>query len=220
MKTSFKQPDVIVRRKKQEPKAADPFDRKPPAADPFGRKPPAPPVPASTGLREKEQPAPAPAGRKLPDEYYDKEAMSLSDGGAAAPEKPRELYYPPRREYKPVDGIDPCALFMSYHLGITPDNQFRPQNIHDLARRFRSSPDRINEALKAYELDAETVMCTDFDLAMAQIDIRVAPEGVSKLELGRQLYEDFRAAPRFKRDWHEELRRDAADNQRIFNKLK
>lgn len=197
MMKSYKQPDVILRRKKQEPKAADPFDR-----------------------REPQPAAPAPSGRKLPDEYYDKEAMSLSDGRSAAPAKPRELYYPPRREYKLIDGIDPCQLFMAYHLGITADNQFRPQNIHDLARRFRSSPDRINEALKAYELDAETVMSTDFDLAMAQIDIRVAPEGVSKSELGRQLYEDFRAAPRFKRDWHEELRRDAEENQRIFNKLK
>ena len=134
--------------------------------------------------------------------------------------KPRMTWHPPKKEYKVVDGIDPVELFMAYHLGVTKDDKYRPQNIHDLARRFRTTPSRINKALRAYEIDAETVMCTDFDMPMAQIDIRVAPEGISKIELAKQLYLEFREAPRFVRDWGKEIEEDAKENEKIYNKLK
>ena len=139
---------------------------------------------------------------------------------AASLVKPPTLPPAPRRDYKLLFGIDPIVLFAAYHLGVTEKNEYRPQNIHDLARRFRISPAQINEALTAYDLDAQTVMNTDFDIGMAQIDIKVAPQGISKMELARQLYEDFRSSPRVNRNWRDEIEKDAEENKRIFEKLK
>ncbi len=156
---------------------------------------------------------------RLEPSEYDKQAAK--DRAAREKQAQRPVgKLPPRREYKLIEGIDPVELFMAYHLGITADNGYQPQNIHDLARRFHTEPGRINEALKAYEIDSDTVLNTDFDMAMAQYDIRVAPEGVSKRELGRQLYEDFRSSPRIVRDWAAELKNDAEENKKIFEKLK
>ncbi len=160
-----------------------------------------------------------PAGEENP--YLDREAMRDRppvDPKAAA-ERPKGVV-PPRRNYALVDGIDPATLFTAYHLGVTEDNRYQLQNLHEVARRFRTSPARINEALRAYEIDSETVMNTDFDMAMAQIDIRVAPPGVSRKALALQLYEDFRSSPRIVRDWAAELHNDAEENRRIFEKLK
>jgi hypothetical protein len=178
-------------------------------------KPKPPPAPAPTPTPGKAIPESA----RLEPSAYDLDVAARRTAARPAPERPRGVV-PPRRTYQLVDGIDPVELFMAYHLGITADDGYRAQNIHDLGRRFRTSPDRINQALKAYEIDAETVLNTDFDMAMAQLDIRVAPAGISKRELGRQLYEEFRSSPRMARDWAEELRRDAEENRRIFEKLK
>lgn len=119
-----------------------------------------------------------------------------------------------------VHGIDPFTLFCGYHLGITKDDVYRPQNINDVSRQFNVKPAQVNEALKAYGLDAESVMNTDFDMSMAQLDIKVAPPGVSKIELAKNLYEEFRDAPKIIRDWLDEIEKDAAENDKIFQKLK
>jgi hypothetical protein len=152
--------------------------------------------------------------------YLDVEAMRDRPAPSEKPAERPKGVVPPRRTYALIDNIEPVALFMAYHLGVTDDDRYQPQNLHEVARRFRTSPGRINEALSAYEIDADTVMNTDFDMAMAQFDIRVAPEGVSRKMLGRQLYEEFRDSPRVPRDWAAELRADAEANRRIFDKLK
>ena len=123
-------------------------------------------------------------------------------------------------EYKIIDGIQPDELFAAYHLGVTVTNGYKPQNIHDISRRFGTSPAQINDALIEYEMDAETVMNTDFDMALAQLDIKVAPKGISKIELAKNLYDEFRDAPRIVRDWASEIMSDAEENRRIFEKLK
>lgn len=125
-----------------------------------------------------------------------------------------------RKNFKIIHNLDPVVLFAAYHLGVTEQDTYRPQNIHDLARRFNLHASRVTEALVAYDLDAETVMSTDFDMGMAQIDIKVAPEGISKMELARQLYDEFRSSPKIVRQWREELQRDAEENRKIFDKLK
>ncbi|MDP8223411.1 MAG: hypothetical protein P9L99_08635 [Candidatus Lernaella stagnicola] len=197
---------VVRRRKKKEPPAPA-VETKDLTAPPVGEKaPPAPPV-----------------GKKDMSAYIDHEAMTdtnLSDKPRGSAAGKRKGVVPPRRDYKLIDGIDPFALFAAYHLGLTAADGYRPQNIHDLGRRFRTTPERINAALKAYEIDSETVLNTDFDLSMAEYDIRVAPTGISRTELARQLYEDFRDSPRVARDWGAELAADAAYNDRIFRKLK
>ena len=113
-------------------------------------------------------------------------------------------------------GIEPFALFCAYHLGITEDDRYRFQNIHQVARRFGTNAGVIKQLLTECDMDPETIVHSGFDMASAQVDIMLAPEGISRTELARQLFQEFRAAPRRSRDWAKELAKDARDNERIF----
>ena len=115
-------------------------------------------------------------------------------------------------------GINPFDLFCAYHLGIAPDRSYRPANIHDVARRFGVDAGMIRQTLQDYGMDPETMIDTDFDLTMAQVDIQVAPEGIDRIELAKGIYESFRKAPRKKRDWQRILSDDARENAKIFGK--
>jgi hypothetical protein len=115
-----------------------------------------------------------------------------------------------------VGNIDPFELFCSYHLGITQDKGYRTANINEVAKRFRSEPGMIKQALKEYDMDPESLLDRDFDMGLAQLDIQVAPEGVDRLELARGIYQDFQDAPRVKRDWNKILEEDRKENQKIF----
>jgi hypothetical protein len=90
--------------------------------------------------------------------------------------------------------------------------------VHDVARRFGVEAGVIRQALENYGMDPETMMNTDFDLAMAQVDIQVAPEGIDRIELAKGLYETFRTAPSKKRDWQKLLAEDARENEKIFGR--
>jgi hypothetical protein len=115
-----------------------------------------------------------------------------------------------------VGNIDPFELFCSYHLGITQDKGYRTANINEVAKRFRSEPGMIKQALKEYDMDPESLLDRDFDIGLAQLDIQVAPEGVDRLELARGIYQDFQDAPRVKRDWNKILEEDRKENQKTF----
>ena len=54
-------------------------------------------------------------------------------------------------------------------------------------------------------MEADDIVHSGFDLAGAQVDIMVAPEGISRRELARPLYDEFKSAPRRSRDWTREL---------------
>ena len=122
----------------------------------------------------------------------------------------------PRVSGKQVGNIDPFELFCAYHLGITQDKGYRTSNINEVAKRFRSEPGMIKQALKEYDMDPESLLDRDFDIGLAQLDIQVAPEGVDRLELARGIYQDFQDAPRVKRDWKKLLEEDRKENQKIF----
>ena len=117
---------------------------------------------------------------------------------------------------KQVGNIDPFELFCAYHLGIDKDKGYRTSNINEVANRFRSEPGMIKQALQEYDMDPESLLDRDFDMALAQLDIQVAPEGVDRLELARGIYQDFQDAPRIKRDWNKILEEDRKENQKIF----
>jgi hypothetical protein len=92
------------------------------------------------------------------------------------------------QEEGPPDAFD---LFCAYYLGITAtEGYYRPQ-LEDVARRFNMTSEEIKDLLTQYNLDEESVRRTPFDLAGAQLDIRVAPEGISRIEIARDLYQDF-----------------------------
>ena len=122
----------------------------------------------------------------------------------------------PSQSGKQVGNIDPFELFCAYHLGITQDKGYRTSNINEVAKRFRSEPGMIKQALKEYDMDPESLLNRDFDMGLAQLDIQVAPEGVDRLELARGIYQDFQEAPRVKRDWNKLLEEDRKENQKTF----
>src|SRR5579862_7091968 len=62
-------------------------------------------------------------------------------------------------------GIDPFQLFCAYHLGITEDNGYRHQNVHVVARRFKTSPGVIKQLLVDLEMDPESLVQSGFDIA-------------------------------------------------------
>jgi len=113
-------------------------------------------------------------------------------------------------------GIDPFELFCAYHLGITSQNQYRPSNINDVANRFKIDVGTTRQILKEYEMDSASLLDRDFDMALAQLDIQVAPEGINRTELGRSIFEDFLKAPIKKRDWKKILEDDKKENEKTF----
>jgi hypothetical protein len=112
--------------------------------------------------------------------------------------------------------IEPFALFCAYHLGITEDGNYRFQNIHQVAKRFGTNAGVIKQLLADLDMDSDTIINSAFDMAGAQVDIMLAPDGINRTELGREFYEQFRVAPRRARNWSKELEEDARANERIF----
>lgn len=115
-------------------------------------------------------------------------------------------------------GILAFELFCAYHLGITADDGYRFQNIHDVAKRFGVSSAVIKQVLVELRMDPDSLVQSKFDIASAQVDVMVAPEGVSRRELARELFDQFLKAPRKARDWAKELSEDARENEKTFGK--
>lgn len=101
--------------------------------------------------------------------------------------------------------IDAFELFCAYHLGITPDDGYRIQNIHEVARRFGTNAAELRQVLTNLGMAADDIVHSGFDLATAQVDIMVAPAGISRRELARPLYDEFRNAPKQSRNWAREM---------------
>lgn len=110
--------------------------------------------------------------------------------------------------------IDAFDLFCAYHLGITPDGGYRIQNIHEVARRFGTNAAELRQILTDLGMAADDIVHSGFDLPSAQVDIMVAPEGISRRELARPLYDEFRSTPKQTRDW----KREMEDAQRQIEK--
>ncbi|MCC6158941.1 MAG: hypothetical protein IT350_12885 [Deltaproteobacteria bacterium] len=134
--------------------------------------------------------------------------------------QPRQRHQQRRPEtIRDAEGrIDPFELFCAYHLGITVDGGYRLQNIHDLARRFGVPPAELKQALTEFGMDPQTMINSDFDLTLAQLDMQVAPEGVDRRELAKVWFEEFKNARPNSRDWQQEIANDAKENEKIFGK--
>ena len=91
-------------------------------------------------------------------------------------------------EQVPLNGFE---LFCAYHLGITDDNQHRRQNARDVARRFGITPDELQDALRQHGLDLPTITQCGYDMELALLDIRVAPDGIDRRELAKGLYDEL-----------------------------
>jgi hypothetical protein len=118
---------------------------------------------------------------------------------------------------KPLTGnLEPFNLFCAYHLGIGPNKDYKPSNLNEVARRFGQDPATVRQALKECDMDSASLLDRDFDMALAQLDIQVAPEGIDRMELAKSIYEDFLDAPHVKRDWKKILDEDRKENRKVF----
>lgn len=125
----------------------------------------------------------------------------------------------PRRARSPLaerHGIDPFALFCAYYLGITADDRYEFQNVHQVAKRFGVSAGVIRQCLQELELDPDRLLHSDFDLASAQVDVMHVPEGLSRSALAREHWEALCAHRARPRDWAKELAADAKENEKVF----
>jgi len=139
-------------------------------------------------------------------------------GGDNQPRPESRASQPPVTDReKPLTGdLDPFELFCAYHLGIAPNKEYRPSNINDVAQRFGKDPATIRQALKEAGMDSASLLDRDFDMALAQLDIQVAPEGVDRIELAKTIYSDYLDAPYQKRDWNKILEEDRKENRKVF----
>ncbi len=102
-------------------------------------------------------------------------------------------------------------LFCTFHLGITADNRYKKPHVRDVAKRFNRSIDEIHDALKECGMDKGTLKEVGYDMQYAQLDVRVAPEGIDKTELAKGLFEEFQAEnPKFV-DWSEPEEEEDSD---------
>ena len=115
-----------------------------------------------------------------------------------------------------VGSLDAFSLFCAYHLGIGPNKEYKPSNINEVARRFGQDQGVVKQALKECNMDSASLLNKDFDMALAQLDIQVAPEGIDKMELAKSIYEEFLLAPNIKRDWKKIIEEDRKENRKIF----
>ncbi len=104
--------------------------------------------------------------------------------------RPTERRLPVRHDGPP----DAFALFCAYHLGITAEDGYQRPHPEEVARRYGMSCDELRKRLAELGLDDSSVRKVRFDLEGAQMDIRVAPEGISRTEIARDLYQDYLAA--------------------------
>jgi len=109
-------------------------------------------------------------------------------------------------------------LFSAYHLGLTAEGRYRFQNIHQVAKRFGTNAAVIKQLLVEFEMDSDTVIHSSFDMAGAQVDVMLAPDGVDRATIAREFYDQFRTAPKKSRNWAKELEDDARANEKIFGR--
>jgi len=85
----------------------------------------------------------------------------------------------------PPDGF---GLFCACYLGVTPDDGYQKPSLEEAARRYKIKPDEVKTLLAEYRLDRETVDQCDYDLEGAKLDVKLAPEGISRIEIAREQY--------------------------------
>lgn len=88
---------------------------------------------------------------------------------------------------------DAFGLFSAYYLGVTADDGYKKPTLDATSRRFGVSPDEVKGLLQEHSLDPETIAKTEFDLEGAKLDVRLAPECMSRTEIARDLYESYLA---------------------------
>ena len=95
----------------------------------------------------------------------------------------------PKERQRELDGPpDGFGLFCAYHLGVTAGDGYQKPSLDETARRYGISHDEVRALLSEHKLDPETMGQVKFDLEGAKLDVRLAPEGISRIEIARDQY--------------------------------
>ncbi len=89
--------------------------------------------------------------------------------------------------------MDGFNLFCAYHLGITRNNGYKFQSVSEVARRFSVDVAVIKAKLHEFGIESDALRKLGFEAEYAQLDIKVAPEGISRRELARSIWVEFEA---------------------------
>ena len=122
-------------------------------------------------------------------EWYAKESNrddSSVLGGRTVTARTRDRM--PQQNDGPPDAF---VMFCAYNLGITQDDGYHEPRLDDVARRFGMNRDEVRALLKEFQLDDESVRRSKYDMVGAKMDMRLAPEGISRTESARGLYEEY-----------------------------
>ncbi len=87
--------------------------------------------------------------------------------------------------------VDPFLLFAAFHLGLDENQNYRKQGPREIARRFNIQPHEIRDLLASYLIDHSTFHRIRFDITLYELDIRVAPEGIDKTAVARQIWDEY-----------------------------
>ena len=98
---------------------------------------------------------------------------------------------PGRSAQKGNETLTPFNLFCAYHLGITADEGYSFQSLSEVARRFNSDANTVKKRLADYGLETKDLEKLGFEAKYAQMDIQVAPEGVSRRALAQTMWADI-----------------------------
>jgi hypothetical protein len=102
---------------------------------------------------------------------------------------------PERRSPVPeLTELTPFSVFCAFHLGITETDGYSRQDEAAVSRRFGLSPGDLRDYLCEHRLRSEDLAAADFNLSSAQLDIQVAPEGISRTELARTVFAELQAS--------------------------
>ena len=87
--------------------------------------------------------------------------------------------------------LSPFSVFCSLYLGITDTNGYKAQAADAVARHFGLDHDGLAGYLAEQRLRREDLERARFDLESARLDMRVAPDGISRIELARTLWKEL-----------------------------
>ncbi len=102
----------------------------------------------------------------------------------------------------------PFELFCLYYLGLTPKGEYRFANANQVAGQYNWTVTQLMDHLEKHGLHPDIVLNTDFPLARHQVDIQLAAEKESPLELqnrANRIFLEFSASRGKRRNWIKEI---------------
>ena len=87
--------------------------------------------------------------------------------------------------------LGPFSVFCALYLGITRDDGCGRQDPAAASRAFGLDLEELDRFLADHQLTEEDLSDRKFDFAGSRYDIKVAPAGISRVELARSIYEEL-----------------------------